>query len=441
MLLFLALLLAADASPTVDFAKEVAPILAEHCVSCHNPKAKKGGYDLSTYTAALKPGENGPAIVPGKIDESPLLEMIDGTTEPTMPKFAPLLIPEKREVIRRWIAAGCPCPTADRNRLVKELAGVAPTPETIATPIDGSSPALTLAFHPTKPLLFVPSLRTIAVIDPLKRQRIASWKTEVERTYSVKSSRDGKGLLIAGGTPGVSGVVELWNVERGIRIRRFVELLDVVHSAAFSPDESLVAAAAADRALYVWETATGKQLHRVENHAESAFAVQFLADGRRIVTSSRDKTVKVWDRQQQDVSATFANHADAVFAAAASPNGETVCTGGADGNIKYWKSSGEGKEKPVHFAHAGGVYALAYSPDGKLLATAGADKAVKLWKASGGLENTMNGHNDWVYSLAFSPDGTRLASGSWDGEVRLWEVSTGKQLSAFSPHKLSTKKP
>jgi WD40 repeat protein len=53
----------------------------------------------------------------------------------------------------------------------------------------------------------------------------------------------------------------------------------------------------------------------------------------------------------------------------------------------------------------------------------------------------MNGHNDWVYSLAFSPDGTRLASGSWDGEVRLWEVSTGKQLSAFSPHKLSTKKP
>ena len=111
MLLFLGLLLAADAPPTVDFAKEVAPILAEHCVSCHNPKAKKGGYDMSTYTAALKPGENGPAIVPGKIDESPLLEMIEGTTEPTMPKFAPLLIPQKREVIRRWIAAGCPCPT------------------------------------------------------------------------------------------------------------------------------------------------------------------------------------------------------------------------------------------------------------------------------------------------------------------------------------------
>ena len=159
----------------------------------------------------------------------------------------------------------------------------------------------------------------------------------------------------------------------------------------------------------MWETATGKQLHRVENHAESAFAVQFLADGRRIVTSSRDKTVKVWDRQQQDVSATFANHADAVFAAAASPDGETVCTGGADGNIKYWKSNGEGKEKPVHFAHAGGVYALAYSPDGKLLATAGADKAVKLWKASGGLEKTMNGHNDWVYSLAFSAGRQRIS--------------------------------
>jgi mono/diheme cytochrome c family protein len=435
------MLLAVGAPPKVDFAREVAPIFADSCVSCHNPKAKKGGYDLSTLAAALKPGESGDAIIPGKPGESPLLEMIDGTTEPTMPKFAPLLIPEKRDVIRRWIAAGCPCPETDRHRSVRELAGKPEAPASPSTPIHAASPIVATAFHPTKPLLVVPGIRTVSIIDPIKRERVGGWTTEIDRVYSVRFSKDGRRLLIAGGTPGVVGVVEVWDVDQRSRIRRFVELADLVHSASYSPDESLIAASAADRGLYVWEAETGKRLHRVENHAESAFAAQFLADGRRIMTASRDKTVKLWDRQQQDVSATFANHADAVFAAAPSPDGGIVCTGGADGNIKYWKSSGEGKEKPVHFAHAGGVYAIVYSPDGKLVATAGADKAVKLWKASGNLEKTMNGHADWIYSLAFSPDGRRLASGSWDGELRVWEVPSGKSLSNFKPHELHTAKP
>jgi len=432
-------LLLVAAPPKVDFAKEVAPILADHCVSCHNAKAKKGGLDLSTYATALRPSENGKAITPSKPEESPLLEMIEGTTEPTMPKFAPLLIPEKRDVIRRWIAAGCPCPEPMRNRSVRELSGRPELAAPTSTPINAPAPILALAFHPSQPWLVVPGIRTISLVELTKRERLASWTTEIERVYSLRLSRDGKRLLVAGGTPGVSGVVELWDVEKRSRIRRFVELPDLAHAAAFSPDESLVAAAAADRALYVWEASTGKQLHRVENHAESAFSAQFLKDGRRILTSSRDKTVKLWDRQLQDVSATFANHGDAVFAAAPSPDGETVCTGGADGNIKYWKASGEGKEKPVQFAHAGGVYAVVYSPDGKLVATAGADKAVKVWKAAGNPEKTLSGHTDWVYSLAFSSDGQRLASGSWDGEVRVWEVASGKLISSFKPGDLKAK--
>jgi hypothetical protein len=66
---------AADAhdGPPVDFAEEVAPLLTERCVACHNGGQAKGGLDLSTARSARAGGESGPAVVPGRPDEGSLL--------------------------------------------------------------------------------------------------------------------------------------------------------------------------------------------------------------------------------------------------------------------------------------------------------------------------------------------------------------------------------
>lgn len=435
------LLFAAFAAPPVDFAKDVAPIFADHCLSCHNPKSKKGGYDLSTFASSLKPGESGLAIVPKKLDDSPILGMIDGSTEPVMPKNAPLMDKAKIDVVRRWIAEGCACKDVDRDRTIREILG-RPLKADASSAADAgrAAPILSLAFHPAKPQLFVPTPHKVVVVELEKRRKSSEWKTDLERVYSIRFSKDGKRALFTGGTPAARGVVELWNVEHASLLKRFDEIGDLFHSAAFSPDEKLVASAAADRGLYVWETESGKRLHRVENHAESAFATQFLPDGNRIVTSSRDRTVKIWDRKLGDVAATFANHGDAVFTAAASPDGETVCTGSADGRIRYWKSTGDGKEKATHFAHSGGVNSVVYSPDGKSVASAGADRSVKLWNAGGGIQKELKGHKDWVYALAYDSKGARLASGSWDGEVRVWDLASGNCTWSFRVRDLEAAK-
>ena len=148
-----------------DFAKDVAPIFADHCFSCHNPKAKKGKYDLSTFASAMKPGENGAAITAGKLDESPLLGMIEGTVEPTMPKNALPLDAKSVDIVRRWIAAGCPCKESDRHRNVRDIVGKPSAPANVASTINVSTPVLALAFHPKQPWLAVPSLREIVVVD------------------------------------------------------------------------------------------------------------------------------------------------------------------------------------------------------------------------------------------------------------------------------------
>jgi hypothetical protein len=54
-----------------DFRREVGPLLAKRCASCHNPAEKKGSLDLTTRAAALAGGDGGAAIVPGRPDNSP----------------------------------------------------------------------------------------------------------------------------------------------------------------------------------------------------------------------------------------------------------------------------------------------------------------------------------------------------------------------------------
>ena len=59
------------------FEQNVRPLLAENCYSCHAAKKQKGGLRLDSLEAILKGGESGPAVVPGKPEESLLVSAIN----------------------------------------------------------------------------------------------------------------------------------------------------------------------------------------------------------------------------------------------------------------------------------------------------------------------------------------------------------------------------
>ena len=73
-----------------DLFERVVPILEQHCVRCHQESPAKGGLNLAGRDSALRGGESGPAIVPGRPDESLLMEYVSGD-KPEMPKNAPPL--------------------------------------------------------------------------------------------------------------------------------------------------------------------------------------------------------------------------------------------------------------------------------------------------------------------------------------------------------------
>src|SRR5688500_5039787 len=71
--------LPAPATGTVDYMTHVKPILKKNCYECHGNEKQQAGLRLDLRQNALRGGDYGPVIVPGKSDESRLIrKVLDG---------------------------------------------------------------------------------------------------------------------------------------------------------------------------------------------------------------------------------------------------------------------------------------------------------------------------------------------------------------------------
>jgi WD40 repeat protein len=72
------------------------------------------------------------------------------------------------------------------------------------------------------------------------------------------------------------------------------------NEAAFSPDGQILATAAEEHTVKVWDAKTGDRLETLRGHTGDVHAVAFSPDSRRLVSGSRDHSVKVWDMTRWD---------------------------------------------------------------------------------------------------------------------------------------------
>jgi hypothetical protein len=99
--------LAVHAEP-VDFEAQIAPIFAEHCLSCHSPNIKKGELSLADGAELLESGY----LIPGDAAASYLMEMVTALPgqKPKMPMDGASLSEQQVELLRAWIDAGAAWP-------------------------------------------------------------------------------------------------------------------------------------------------------------------------------------------------------------------------------------------------------------------------------------------------------------------------------------------
>ncbi|MEO2013337.1 MAG: PSD1 and planctomycete cytochrome C domain-containing protein [Fuerstiella sp.] len=100
----------ATEAETVDFAREVLPILSNKCFVCHGPDAAEVGEDmrrLDSVEAATALGDDGRAIDPAAPEHSLLLTRIHSIDDPMPPADAEKQLTEKeQDTLTRWVKQG-----------------------------------------------------------------------------------------------------------------------------------------------------------------------------------------------------------------------------------------------------------------------------------------------------------------------------------------------
>ena len=110
---------AAPATPAPEgiafFEQKIRPVLVSACFECHSAEAKakgklKGGLFLDTRAAVLTGGDEGPALVSGKPDDSLLIKALRWSREDLHMPPKKKLPPEVIADFEKWIAMGAPDP-------------------------------------------------------------------------------------------------------------------------------------------------------------------------------------------------------------------------------------------------------------------------------------------------------------------------------------------
>ena len=96
----------------VSFQQHIAPILEQHCISCHGPDDPESGFELTSRNTAFKGGYSGKAILPNNSDQSLLIQMVAGTRDDdlTMPPDGEKLTDKQIAMLRIWIDTGADWP-------------------------------------------------------------------------------------------------------------------------------------------------------------------------------------------------------------------------------------------------------------------------------------------------------------------------------------------
>ncbi len=406
---------------TVDFHRDVAPILREYCVGCHNNEDLDGDLSVETFNLLIKGGENGKPIKPGNRTDSLLAKFITKRAKPHMPpRKEPQPALEQIDTILQWIDQGAKPPADDRS-IIANL-----TVPNIKAADNALSPVTAMAMS-EKGQLVVGRYRSVQIGDKL-------FSGISGKVNAITISSDNKILAVAGGTPGLNGIATLFNLETGKKIRDLSEgHRDSIYGIAFSPDGNQLATAGYDRLIQLWNPVNGDRLRTLKGHNGAVYGIAYSPDGRVLASAGGDSSVKLWKTTDGQRLDTFGQPTGEQFLTAFTPDSRFVLAGGADKQVRLW--SWVSGDRPginplarVRFSHEDEITGLTVDPSGSLLATASADRTVKLWSLPAlELLQTFGSQSDVVSALVFNSDGQALYVGRLDGTTEKIELRLPKR--------------
>ncbi len=270
---------------------------------------------------------------------------------------------------------------------------------------------------------FVETKNVRDVVPPIKLDR---------PFYSAVFSPDSK--LLA--TDDASGEIDLWNPITGTRVAPKIQGGPTVPAAllgvlAFSPDHSMLAAAAADQnALNIFSTISGDLL-APPIPITGPVDVMFSKSGNSIVAGGAGEVVVVNSATKQVVKRLKAG-TNQVTAVALSYDGRFAMSGDDHGVVRRWDVTGSVVAKVVQ-AHGEAILDLIASPQTQRFWSSSGDRRIRQWDTSSltPIGQPLTGFRDSPRGLLFANDGSLLTLAAL--EVTQWDIG-GRNLFRTIPN-------
>lgn len=245
----------------VDYHTDIAPLLRDYCAGCHNGSDYEGGFSVETFAEVMEGGESEDKsiLVPGKPDESYLLQTILKIAKPTMPpKKEPQPGADEIALLTRWIEEGAKGPVGKHDQsllstlTVPKIAPSAAVKDAVTAAAFVSDGSLGAFAKHGRIELRAPQGEIVRILP-----------TPEGKINALHFSSDGTRLVAATGISGLKGAAIVFNAKSGELVKTLGEGThrDILFDAEFSPDGTLLATAGYDREIHLWDLPSGKILH------------------------------------------------------------------------------------------------------------------------------------------------------------------------------------